>query len=108
MKAHKRISKAIQDFKTQIKEVGDRNHRYRTGVTSTKDLHQNIDIRAQAIFKDASELVGIDEQKNELINMLTVDGSSQHHLKVVSIVGFEGLGKTTLAKQVYESLKVLT
>ncbi|XP_066366948.1 disease resistance protein RGA5-like [Miscanthus floridulus] len=105
MKAHRRISKAIQEFKTQIKEVGDRNHRYRTGATSTKDSHDMIDIRAQAIFKDASELVGIDEQKNELIDLLIEDGSSQHQAKVVSIVGFGGLGKTTLANQVYESLK---
>jgi signal recognition particle GTPase len=65
-----------------------------------------IDVRAQAIFKDASELVGIDVQKNELINLLTDDGSSSHRqVKVVTIVGLGGLGKTTLANQVYESLK---
>jgi len=64
-----------------------------------------IDIRAQAIFMGASQLVGIDEQKTELINLLIEDGSSQHQSKAVSIVGFGGLGKITLANQVYESLK---
>ncbi|KAJ1261665.1 hypothetical protein BS78_09G047800 [Paspalum vaginatum] len=77
MKAHQRISKAIQDFKTQIKEVGDRNQRYRTGlmISTCRDANMMIDSRAPVIFKDASELVGIDESKNELISLLTENGS---------------------------------
>ncbi|KAJ1261667.1 hypothetical protein BS78_09G048000 [Paspalum vaginatum] len=106
MKARRRISGAIQGFKTQIKEVGDRNHRYRSGVMSTKDTSKMIDSRDLVIFNDVSELVGIDESKNELISLLTKCGSSpEHQVKVVSVVGYGGLGKTTVAKQVYESLK---
>ncbi|WVZ96327.1 hypothetical protein U9M48_041982 [Paspalum notatum var. saurae] len=107
MKARQRISGAIQGFKTQIKEVGDRNHRYRSGVMSTKGTDKMIDSRDLVIFNDVSELVGIDESKNELISLLTKCGSSssEHQVKVVSVVGYAGLGKTTLAKQVYESLK---
>jgi hypothetical protein len=36
MKANRRISMAIQELKTQIKEVGDRNRRYRTGVMTVR------------------------------------------------------------------------
>ncbi|KAJ1254691.1 hypothetical protein BS78_K001300 [Paspalum vaginatum] len=71
-----------------------------------RDANMMIDTRALVIFKDASEVVGVDESKNELISLLTENGSSsQHQVKVVSVVGCGGLGKTTLAKQVYESLK---
>ncbi|WVZ96312.1 hypothetical protein U9M48_041967 [Paspalum notatum var. saurae] len=107
IKAHQRISKSIQDYKTQIEEVGCRNWRYRrNGVMSTRDANEMVDSRALVIFKEASELVGIDEPKNELISLLTGDeSSSQHQVKVVCILGFGGLGKTTLAKQVYESLR---
>lgn len=106
MKAHQRISKAVHDFKARVKEVGDRDQRYRTGVKSTcRDPNEVVDSRALVIFQEASELVGIDEPKNELVSLLTEDGSSsQHQVKVVSIVGFGGLGKTTLANQVFQSV----
>jgi disease resistance protein RPM1 len=66
------------------------------------------DPRALAIFEHASKLVGIDEPKAEIIKLLTEEqgcGSASQHLKVVSIVGVGGLGKTTLAHQVYQELK---
>lgn len=59
MKAHQRISKVVQEFKARIKEVRDRNQRYRTGMTSSKDSHAMVDSRALVIFQEASELVNL-------------------------------------------------
>ena len=60
-----------------------------------------VDPRMSAIYKDAAGLVGIDGPKKDLLCWLT---DTHENLKVVSIVGFGGLGKTTLAKQVYDEI----
>jgi disease resistance protein RPM1 len=109
MKTHRRIGKEIEGLKKQIIEVGDRNARYRTGGVISKMSNRTIDSRALAIFEHASKLVGIDEPKAEIIKILTEEEgctAAPQYLKVVSIVGVGGMGKTTLANQVYQELKV--
>jgi len=66
-----------------------------------------VDPRALTIFEDASKLVGIDEPKTELIKLLAIDEKCalSEKTKVVSIIGSGGLGKTTLASQIYKELK---
>jgi predicted ATPase len=58
------------------------------------------------MYEDAKRLVGIDGPREEIINRLMEEGDNDYgQLKVLSIVGFGGLGKTTLANQVYSEIK---
>jgi predicted ATPase len=61
-----------------------------------------VDPRLSALYKDSTTLVGIDTQKDELVKWVEDD---EKQLMVMTIVGFGGLGKTTLANVVYHEVK---
>lgn len=65
---------------------------------STNCSNPTFDPRARFLHKHASELVEIEEKKDELIKLLDNHGA-------VCIVGFAGMGKTTLADMVYHAIE---
>ena len=72
----------------------------------SRSKNENFDPRIRAIYKDASDLIGVDGPRDEIVKWLcNRDGESTPQLKVVSIVGYGGLGKKTLARQVYDKLR---
>ena len=61
-----------------------------------------VDPRLRALYKDATELVGIDGPRDEIFKWLSENEGES--LKFVSVVGYGGLGKTTLAIQIRANL----
>jgi len=110
-KARHKISSLIDDINEKLEEVATRRGRYTLdSIVASPVAANTIDPRILNLYKRATELVGIEGPRDELINMLSlgdgdVDLSSTTKMKILSIVGFGGLGKTTLAKAVYDHLK---
>ncbi|KAM3195349.1 hypothetical protein ACQJBY_071458 [Aegilops geniculata] len=104
-KALHQISDAIKEAQDLAKELVDLRRRYELDTRSTRN-GATIDPRVLALHKDAGELVGVDCTRDELIKTLICeDVSSEEQLKIISIFGVGGLGKTTLTKVVYEKIK---
>ncbi|KAG6731270.1 hypothetical protein I3842_01G120700 [Carya illinoinensis] len=111
MKARYSIISELQAIRSRIKNLRQVQERLlpkftrieqgNSGSTSEGNTWQYR--RGDALLLDKTDLVGIDEPKQQLVEWLVKGGK---RLEVVSVVAMGGMGKTTLAKQVYEDEEV--
>jgi disease resistance protein RPM1 len=101
LKVRHQIANKIKRIETRVLEVHERRIRYKLDEYNPTSSTIHIDPRALAIFADVG-LVGIDTPRDELVELLMDQGQE---LKVASIVGFGGLGKTTLAGEVCRKIE---
>jgi hypothetical protein len=104
------IAHQIQDLKARVIEESKRQKRYKVDglVGSSSEASRNkIDLRMCALWEETKNLVGLDGPRDEIIRMLMpAEGKEpSQQARILSIVGCAGLGKTTLANQVYQKVQ---
>ncbi|KAM3336184.1 hypothetical protein ACQJBY_030265 [Aegilops geniculata] len=99
-RARHQIARQIGDIKKLVRETSERRERYKIDVPKSGNVA--VDQRVVTLYEESSKLVGMDGPTNGLVNWLK---DEEKKLKIVSIVGFGGLGKTTLVNQVYHKLE---
>ncbi|VAH23846.1 unnamed protein product [Triticum turgidum subsp. durum] len=101
MRDRLRIAHQMEELKTLAIEANARRQRYKVDDWKPASVSVDVDPRLRAVYQEADTPVGIDGPREEVATILM---DAQKKLKVASIVGFGGLGKTTLAKQVYDKI----
>lgn len=100
----KRVAARISDFRIDAREALERHKRY--------DLHSCTSIRRgllpaagrlRTTYEEGAGII-IDERMRQFMDSMADEKDEQ--LKVVSVVGSEGIGKTTFVKALYNKLKV--
>ncbi|CAI9111912.1 OLC1v1012255C1 [Oldenlandia corymbosa var. corymbosa] len=117
LREHHRIACVIQGIKSRITSISESYKRYQFeyGASSNQVLSASSSVVTNnnswrdyrddtPLLVEEAKLVGIDGPKQQLISQL-LDGDPE--LKVVSVLGMGGIGKTTLIKKVHGDGNVL-
>ncbi|KAJ1276409.1 hypothetical protein BS78_05G212600 [Paspalum vaginatum] len=102
--ARRRVAAEIRGIKRRVVEVGERRERYKVSGGDAPTKPVTVDPRLPARYEKVTNLVGIGRARDEVIEILMGGGETSE--VIVSIVGFGGLGKTTLATVAYQQLRV--
>ncbi|CAN6248124.1 unnamed protein product [Urochloa humidicola] len=112
-----KIAIRIEELKARAVQVSNCNDRYMVPVSISQPCLVTVDPRITAFYEDTSSHVGTDMARDKIISWLTEGEQHQveqlstpclepsRRTKVISIVGFGGVGKTALANQVYTKVR---
>ncbi|KAL0399253.1 UNVERIFIED_CONTAM: Disease resistance protein Pik-2 [Sesamum radiatum] len=87
-----------------VQSISEGQQRYRDIYRTSESAPARstwYDSRGDALLLEEAEVVGIKKQRKQLVECLSSTDTTSG-LKVISVVGTGGLGKTTLVRKVYD------
>ncbi|XP_061360639.1 putative disease resistance protein RGA1 [Gastrolobium bilobum] len=95
-----RMAHHIKDIKKRLDKVAADRDKFGLQI---KDIDTRVVHRREMTHSHvvASDVIGREHDKEKIIELLLQDGTEARSLSIIPIVGIGGLGKTTLAKLVF-------
>ncbi|KAL2245331.1 UNVERIFIED_CONTAM: Disease resistance protein RPM1 [Sesamum indicum] len=108
LKARHQLVSEMRAIRSRVQSISKGQQRYKDiyGTSESAPARSTwYDSRGDALLLEETEVVGIKKPKKQLVEWLS---STDHTsgLKVISVVGTGGLGKTTLVRKVYDDAAV--
>ncbi|XP_042462287.1 disease resistance protein Pik-2-like [Zingiber officinale] len=113
LKGRHDIASEIKKLKVQVEDIKKRHDRYfhpneatSSGTATGLNMADRYsDPRIIGHFVEEAQLVGINQSRDKILGWVMDENCPE--LTAISLLGFGGLGKTTLAKTVYDDLIIV-
>ncbi|XP_021753260.1 putative disease resistance protein RGA3 [Chenopodium quinoa] len=99
-----RMSRQVKDIKKQLDTIVSNHHKFRLSVDYNPICRRREETCS---YVDAGDIIGREDDKKVVIDMLLSPNDVQESFRLVTIVGLGGLGKTALAQLVYNDERVV-
>ena len=102
------IGKRMKDITQRFHDIHEERLTFelRVGVTEKQTVNDDDDWRQTSSVITEPIFCGRDKDREKIVKFLVEDASSSEDLTIYPIVGMGGLGKTTLAKQVFNDHEI--
>ncbi|KAJ1408980.1 Virus X resistance protein-like, coiled-coil domain [Sesbania bispinosa] len=101
-----RMARKIEEIKNRLDKVASDRYKFGLQIIDVDNRRVVVQRREMTYSRVDSDVIGREHDKEKIIQLLIQCDDNDKNLSVIPIVGIGGLGKTTLAKLVFNDKRI--